>query len=108
MLYKLCFYVPKEMKESVKKAIFKAGAGQIGHYSQCSFDLEGVGQFRPNDKANPAIGQVNQLTTVNEVKVETFCKSTHIKAILNALIKAHPYEEPSYHVMPVMTIQDFF
>ena len=85
-MYKLIFYVPKADAQSVKKAIFATGAGSLGNYSECSFEVEGTGQFRPNSKANPAIGRSNKLEKVIELKVEILCTEENISNSVEAIL----------------------
>ncbi|GAP84899.1 putative structural toxin protein [Rosellinia necatrix] len=97
--FRLVFHVPPSAAAACKAAIFAAGAGRQGNYSECCFTAAGTGQFRPTAGANPAIGQVGALEEVEEVVVETLCvgEDTTKKAVA-ALKSAHPYEEPSYSV----------
>lgn len=97
-MYKLVFYVPISHLESVKEAIFAAGAGRIGNYEACCWQVLGQGQFRPTQGANPFIGREGDLSRVEEYKVELVCADEHIKAAVAALKQAHPYEEPAYEV----------
>ncbi|CAH0026342.1 unnamed protein product [Clonostachys rhizophaga] len=100
--FKLVFFVPKENVEAVKTAIFAAGAGRYpgpGAYTHCAWQTDGVGQFRPGDTANPHIGKVGEIEKVPEVRVETLCVGEDVaKNAVEALKKAHPYEEPGYEV----------
>lgn len=105
-MFKLCFYVPVDSAESVKNAVFVAGGGEIGDYSHCCFETLGTGQFLPNDKANPTIGHSGQIEKVTELKVELVVEEDKIKAVVNALISSHPYEEPAYQVWPVLALND--
>lgn len=98
-MYKLCFYVPQSHLDVVKQAVFDAGAGRIGNYENCCWQVEGQGQFRPLAGSNPAIGQLNQLETVVEYRVEMICEKNLISDVINALKRAHPYEEPAYDVV---------
>lgn len=97
-MYKLAFFVPVEHAESVKEAVFETGAGRIGDYEACCFQTRGTGQFRPLKGADPHIGQVGTLETVEEFKIELVCKDELIKAAVAALKLAHPYEEVAYDV----------
>lgn len=101
-MYQLCFYVPVDHLESVKQAVFAAGAGRIGNYDQCCWQVEGEGQFRPLSGAQPAIGQQGLLESVREFRVEMVCDEAHIKAVVAALKQAHPYEEPAYNVLKIL------
>ena len=94
-VYKLCFYVPEEHAEAVKNAVFEAGAGRIGNYDCCSFQVAGQGQFRPLEGSDPYIGGQGEIETVREFRVETICMEDHLKAALSALRLAHPDEEPA-------------
>ena len=106
MLYKFCFYVPLDSMDAVKEAVFATGAGRIGDYDHCCWQIAGQGQFRPLAGANPAIGEKGELTFVEEVKVEMVCKAVLVRKAVQAMISAHPYEEPAYQIWPVMTVDD--
>ena len=94
-VYKLCFYVPEDHAEAVKTAVFQAGAGRIGNYDCCSFQVRGQGQFRPLEGSNPYIGGQDEIETVDEFRVEMICAEEHLRAAISALRLAHPYEEPA-------------
>ncbi|KAI0147709.1 GTP cyclohydrolase 1 type 2/Nif3 [Xylariaceae sp. FL1272] len=97
--FRLIFNVPTSGVTACKAAIFSAGAGRQGNYSECCWTATGKGQFRPTEGANPAIGQVGALEVVEEVRVETLCVGEDTaKKVVAALKSAHPYEEPSYSV----------
>jgi len=97
-MYKLCFYVPESHLESVKKALFTAGAGRIGNYDSCCWQVLGEGQFRALDGSQPFIGQKGVVEKVAEWKVELVCEDELIRDVIAALKMAHPYEEPAYDV----------
>ncbi|MFN3714399.1 MAG: NGG1p interacting factor NIF3 [Alcanivoracaceae bacterium] len=97
-LFKLCFYVPVENVEEVKSAVFAAGAGRIGNYDCCAWQVLGEGQFRPLSGSNPHIGQRDQIEKVAEYRVEMVCDEARLSAALAALRAAHPYEEPAIDV----------
>ncbi|KAK4121472.1 hypothetical protein N657DRAFT_692027 [Parathielavia appendiculata] len=100
--YKLVFHVPPSALDACKSAIFAAGAGRYpgpGNYTECCYTTTGTGQFRPGASANPHIGKVGELETVEEMKVETLCVGEDVaRKAVAALKKAHPYEEPAYEV----------
>lgn len=102
-MYKLVFFVPEDHAETVKKAVFATGAGRIGNYEACCFQTRGQGQFRPLNGANPHIGAVNRLETVDELKVELVCEDELVAAAIAALRLAHPYEEPAFDIWPLAT-----
>lgn len=97
-MYKICINIPETHLDIVKDAIFKAGAGKVGQYSHCSWQTLGEGQFMPLTGSNAFIGQIDQLETVPEYKVETVCHDECIHAVIAALKEAHPYEAPGYEV----------
>jgi hypothetical protein len=102
-LYTLCFYVPVSALEEVKAAVFAAGAGRIGNYDQCCWQVEGQGQFRPLTGSNPAIGRRGELETLPEYRVEMVCSRECIAAAVEAMKASHPYEEPAWHVVKMVT-----
>jgi len=95
----LVFYSPVDATESVLAAVFEAGAGAVGNYDQSAFISQGTGQFRPLAGANPAIGEVGALTKLDEHRVEVTFPAHLRKTVVAALRKAHPYEEPAFHVV---------
>jgi dinuclear metal center YbgI/SA1388 family protein len=95
-LKKLVVYVPTSHENIVREAIGKAGAGAIGEYEYCSFSSQGTGRFLPGEAANPFIGKIGDLETVEEIKIETIYPEQLEKKVLSALFKAHPYEEVAY------------
>jgi hypothetical protein len=98
-MFKLIFFVPKDNVEQVKSAIFEVGAGRIGNYAQCSWQTEGIGQFRPLDGAKPSIGNKGNLEVVPEFRVEILCLDSNIQAAIDAMKQTHPYEEPAFEVI---------
>lgn len=95
-MYKLCFYVPESHLESVKAAVFATGAGRIGDYDSCCWQVAGEGQFRPLEGSRPFLGSRDQIEQVPEFRVELVCDEQTIKPAINALYAAHPYEEPAW------------
>jgi hypothetical protein len=103
-MYKITFYVPVTHVEQVKHAMFAAGAGRIGDYDCCAWQVLGVGQFRPLAGATPFIGQLNTLEQVAEYKVEMVADDTCLSAAIMALKASHPYQQPAYDVFKVMEL----
>ncbi len=101
-MHKLVFYVPESHKEPVKQAVFAAGAGKIGCYDQCCWEVLGQGQFRPQSGAQPYLGNVGDLETVAEYRVEMVVDDHLVRAVIQALRAAHPYEEPAFDVWPLV------
>ena len=100
-LMKLVYFVPIAQAEQTRKAVFEAGAGHIGEYDMCSYNLEGKGSFRAGKNANPFVGNKGEIHFEDEVRVETIFPK-HLKGkIVSALIKAHPYEEVAYDLYPL-------
>ncbi len=97
-MYKLVFFVPDSHLEQVKAAVFATGAGRLGNYDQCCWQVLGQGQFRPLAGANPYLGQQNQLEILPEYRVEMVCRDELIGEAVAALRAAHPYEEPAFDV----------
>ena len=106
-MYQLIFYVPESHLEIVKFALFKAGAGRIGDYDHCAWQILGSGQFRPLSASKPFIGSINQIEYLDEYRVEMVCEKTQIKQALQALLASHPYQTPAYSVLEMKTIADF-
>lgn len=98
LLKKLTTYVPNTDVEKVRDALFQAGAGALGNYSDCSFSHEGVGTFKGNEESNPAIGQQGKREEVAESQLNlTFLPHLEIP-VLQALHRSHPYEEVAYEI----------
>ncbi|XOV67759.1 MAG: Nif3-like dinuclear metal center hexameric protein [Fluviicola sp.] len=102
VLSKLVCYIPKEHLQEVSQAMFDAGAGSIGDYDECGFSTSGEGTFRPNDAAKPFIGNSGERSKVEEVKFEVVCSNHAISPVVDAMIKAHPYEEVAYEIFPML------
>ncbi len=94
--YKLVVFVPEDHVETVSDALFNAGAGQIGHYTHCSFRASGTGTFKPHAGANPTIGRIDQLERVAEARLEMLIPVADVGRIIHTLRMVHPYEEPAF------------
>ena len=94
--YKLVTFVSEDSLERVSRALFDAGAGRIGNYSACSFQLKGTGTFFGEEGTNPAVGQSGRLEKTPEIRLETVVPITKVSAVIEALRKSHPYEEPAF------------
>ncbi len=97
--YHIYFYVPESHIKPVKQAMFDAGAGCIGDYSECCWQTKGTGQYLPHDTATPYKGRALEVSFEPEYKVEIICKSNCIEQVVSALKESHPYEEPAYGVI---------
>ncbi len=103
-MFKLCFFIPETHVEQVKEALFKKGAGQIGQYDHCSWQVLGEGQFRPLKGSQPFLGKESHIEKVVEYKVEMVCEDDLIEDVVKELIKTHPYEEPAYEVYQLYSL----
>lgn len=99
---KISTTVPLENADQLRDALGSAGAGRVGDYSFCSFSVAGKGRFKPNENANPHIGEANKLEVVKEEQIEVVCDRTYAKQVIAALKKAHPYEEVIIEITPLI------
>jgi len=97
-LSKLVTFIPRESTDDVLAALHEAGAGQIGNYKNCSFRSDGTGTFKPNDDANPHIGEAGKQEYVPETRIEVIFPAFLTNRIIDALRKSHPYEEIAYYI----------
>jgi dinuclear metal center YbgI/SA1388 family protein len=98
-VHKLVTFVPAEHVEAVSRALFAAGAGRIGRYSACSFRAAGTGTFFGEEGASPAVGAAGVLEQVPELRLETVVPVGRTPAVVEALRRAHPYEEPAFDLV---------
>lgn len=105
-MLKLICYVPQSHLEETKQAVFAAGAGGIGNYEQCAWQVLGTGQFKPVKGANPFIGELDALERVAEWRVETIVPEQNAQAVAKALKASHPYEEPAFEFMQLLVFDD--
>ena len=101
LLKKMVTFCPTASLESVRSAVFAAGAGSIGEYDECSYSGEGTGTFRASDKANPYVGKKNERHVEPETRIEFIYPSYLESSIITALKSAHPYEEVAYDLYPL-------
>jgi hypothetical protein len=99
---KLVVFVPREALESVRDALFAAGAGRIGNYERCSWYTAGTGTFRGGAGSDPAIGEAGREERVSELRLETVYPEERHDEVIAALRGAHPYEEPAFDVYPLL------
>lgn len=104
---KIFVTIPIENVEEVRNAICEAGAGIIGDYNYCTSSTKSIGTFIPNDKANPYIGEKNNLEFVEEEKLEFVCDIDKVKTVISRLREAHPYEEPAIDIIPLLNEESF-
>lgn len=103
-MYKLTVFIPESHLDVVKNALFSTGAGQIGNYSHCCWQVLGQGQFMPLAGNNAFIGETDKLESVAEWRVEMVVAEDKLQAVISALKSAHPYETPAYDVIKMLDI----
>ncbi len=99
---KLVVFVPREALDTVREALFEAGAGRIGNYERCSFYTEGTGTFFGGEGTDPDVGQAGREQRVAELRLETVFPEERQAEVVEALRRAHPYEEPAFDVYPLL------
>ena len=99
---KLVVFVPAEALDTVRDAVFAAGAGRIGDYERCSWYTEGTGTFLGGESAEPSVGEKGQEERVPELRLETVFPEDRHDEVIAALRMAHPYEEPAFDVYPLL------
>ena len=106
-LCKLSVFVPEDYSKQVSEALFKAGAGNIGNYSDCSFTQNGTGTFKPLENSNPFEGKIGEISKSKEQKVEVIVSSHILNSVLNAMKSSHPYEEIAYDIIALKNKNQF-
>jgi hypothetical protein len=99
--YKIVVFVPESHTDVVCKAMGDAGAGKIGNYTHCSFSSKGIGRFKPEEGASPAIGKVGKFESVEEERIEVVASAQIVGNVLAAIKRVHPYEEVAIDVYPL-------
>jgi dinuclear metal center YbgI/SA1388 family protein len=97
-LKKLVVFIPHEAADKVRNAVFEAGAGHIGNYDYCGYNLDGTGSFRAGEGTNPYVGEKGKIHYEKEIRFETIFPAWLQGKIIKALVDAHPYEEPAYDI----------
>jgi hypothetical protein len=105
-IYKVIVYVPATSADKIRDVLGTSGAGKTtsGKYDYASFSSRGVGRFRPLKGANPTIGVIDKMEEVEEERIETVVEEYYLKDVLEAVRKAHPYEEPGIDVIELKNI----
>ena len=101
LLKKLITFVPVAQAEAIRAALFVAGAGNIGNYSEVSFNADGAGTYKAGENANPFAGELGKQHREPEVRIETIYPANLENKLIAALILAHPYEEVAYDLYPI-------
>jgi dinuclear metal center YbgI/SA1388 family protein len=100
-LLKLVTFVPETSAEVVRTTLFHAGAGTIGNYDACSFNVQGTGTFRASENCQPYCGEIGELHYEKELRIETILPSCLKASVTRALLSVHPYEEPAFDFYPL-------
>ncbi len=100
-LFKIVVFVPEGYEDKIRDAMAQGGAGCIGNYSHCTFQVKGAGTFKPMEGTDPFSGQIGELNKEEEYRLETIVKESVLQNVLNKMIEAHPYEEVAYDVYPL-------
>lgn len=100
-LYKIVVFVPIDYEAVLRDALASAGAGHIGEYSHCMYQIKGEGTFKPLEGSNPFIGNENELTRVKETRIETIVHKKYLQKAIKSAKDAHPYEEMAYDIYPL-------
>jgi hypothetical protein len=95
-------FVPRESLDTVRDALFAAGAGRIGDYERCSWYAAGTGTFKGGPGTSPSLGESGREERVSELRLETVFPEELHEAVVAALRAAHPYEEPAFDVYPLL------
>ena len=101
---KLVWFVPASHLDDTREAVFAAGGGWVGDYARCSWYTLGTGTFRGAEGTSPAVGEAGRDERVDEARVETVVPQDRLPRVLDALRRAHPYEEPAYDVYPLFDV----
>lgn len=104
--YKLVTFVPEADLQRVQAALFAAGAGRIGQYSECSFRTPGAGTFRGGDTTHPTVGRRGRREQVVEFRLETVVPSECVEAAVRALRASHSYQEPAFDLVPLEVLRE--
>jgi len=99
--YKLIVYVPRDHVTAVLDSLAENGAGTIGDYTACSFQVDGTGRFTPGEQSDPVVGTPGVPHAEPESRVETVVPEAKISQVLSRLIEVHPYEEPAFDLVPL-------
>ena len=101
MRRKLVVFVPREALDTVREALFAAGAGRIGDYARCSWYTQGTGTFLGGVTTDPTVGEPGREERVAELRLETVYPEELEAEVVRALREAHPYEEPAFDLYPL-------
>lgn len=107
-LYKFVVFAPRSHGNIIRNVLGEEGAGFIGNYSHCTYNIEGIGTFMPHEGTSPYIGETNKLEEVEEIRIETIVKERDINRVVGRVLSAHPYEEVAYDIYPLLNKGDIY
>ncbi|MFC1810123.1 hypothetical protein ACFLZH_01350 [Patescibacteria group bacterium] len=99
---KIAVFIPSSHADDIRKVLNEAGAGCLEQYDNCSFSTKGTGRFRGLEGSNPFIGEAGKIEQVEEDKIEVICPFEKYEQVIEAVKKAHPYEEPAIDIYPLL------
>ena len=105
-MFKIFTFAPEDSTSEIIEAMSEAGAGIIGNYTHCAFITSGTGNWKSEEGAHPTIGEVGQMTQSPEDKIEILCPDDKLVAVVAALRKSHPYEEPEIDVVQLSELPE--
>ena len=100
-LRKIVVFAPASHAEAVRNAMLDAGAGHIGNYSHCSYNLQGQGTFKASNGCKPFVGEIGKTHFEDETRIETIAPAHTVGKVVSAMLAAHPYEEPAFDIYPL-------
>lgn len=103
-MLKLIYYVPDSHLAATKQAVFAAGAGAFEDYTDCAWQVKGIGQFLPRNTAQPFIGKTDCLEQLEEWRVEMIVPEEKAKQVKQALLQSHPYEVPAFEFIRLVEV----
>ena len=106
-MFVVVIFVPVTHSELVREVAAKSNGGALNNYDHCSFSSSGIGRFRPLNKAQPFIGNLNAISTVAEERIEFIAKRNDLPAIFSAVKAVHPYEEPAMYCHEIDDYKNF-
>lgn len=102
---KLVVFVPREALDDLRSALFAVGAGRIGAYERCSWYTDGTGTFLGGEGTSPAVGAAGREERVSELRLEIVYPASREAEVVEALLAAHPYEEPAFDLYPLANVE---
>jgi hypothetical protein len=102
--YKFVVHCPIDSGDKIRKAIGEAGGGEIGDYKFCSFTVIGTGRSLGGEGTDPVYGEKGELSPAKEERIEVTVPEDKLKDVVGAVLKVHPYDEPTYDIYPLIDL----